>query len=195
MIKDDQGRLVQLRSHVIDIEQTIREQKKFSEFSMFLRRYVEAKRFSQESQFLDGFRSVLEALHHFARIELIEQGIYPEHEVWEQARHHNSVVHKLFEELTTSMETIEQRLQLALLACEFSVMSKMEDCCVFLIRILLSRREPWSIQELIRHPELIHVHEELPMVMRKLVHRSLVQETLSVHPWSNSSLREIRYWV
>ncbi|MNJ57368.1 hypothetical protein D3C77_529540 [compost metagenome] len=140
--------------------------------------YIEAKRYTQGLDFLDAYYSVLQALTHCARIELIDQGILPEDSVWEQVRPLNSVVYKLFDELTDSKETLEQRIQLVLLACEFTVMSKMADCCAVLLRIISSRKEAWSIQELVQLPELVEVREEVPMILRKLVYHSLAKEIL-----------------
>ncbi|MOA14873.1 hypothetical protein D3C78_1350010 [compost metagenome] len=101
----------------------------------------------------------------------------------------------MFEELTDSKETLEQRIQLVLLASEFSVMSKMEDCCSFLLNILGSRKSAWSIQELVDMPELIHIKAELPMMLRRLVYRTLVTEVTVALNGSHGDIREIRYLV
>lgn len=195
IIWETQGRVVDLRSQIMELEQTLKEQSLFREFSRFLRRYLEAKRYSEDRYFMDAYHSVLEALHHYARLELLEQGIQPGGCVWEQISHRGSVVFKLYEEITESSETLEQRIQLVLLACEFSVMSKMAHCCKFLLNILSSRHEPWSIQELCMHPDLVPVREELPMLLRKLVYRSLVRETSLGHQGGGSTSRHIRYWA
>lgn len=195
IIWDVQRRVVSLRSQIMELEQTLQEQYMFREFSRFLRRYLEAKRYSEDGHFMDAYRSVVDALYHYACIELIEKGIHPGQRVWEQISHLSSVVYKLYEELTESKETLEQRVQLVLLACDFSVMSKMADCCKFLLKILSSRHEPWTIHELLKHPDLVLVREELPMILRKLVYRSLVRETPSGHQSSNAAMRQIRYWA
>lgn len=195
IIWDGQGRVANLRSQIMELEQTLQEQSMFREFSRFLRRYLEAKSCSEDGYYMDAYRSVLDALYHYACIELIEQRIQPSQYVWDQISHKGSVVYKLYEELTESQETLEQRVKLALLACDFSVMSKMASSCKFLLNILSSRHEPWSIQELCMHPDLVHVREELPMLLRKLVYRSLVRETPSGHQGNGSTVRQIRYWA
>lgn len=193
IIWDVEGELARLRQKIIDFGEGMREQRKFIEFAKFLKMYIEAKRYTQALDFLDAYYNVLQALKHYARIELIEQGILPENSVWEQVRPLNSVVYKLFDELTDSKETLEQRIQLVLLACEFNIMSKMADCCSILLRILSSRKEAWSIQELRQMPELAHVREEVPMILRKLVYHSLACEATSGPKGSAGEDREIKY--
>ncbi|WP_018887346.1 nucleotidyltransferase-like protein [Paenibacillus massiliensis] len=185
-----------LRQEIMAFEGTLREQKLFHEFAAFLNHYVLAKRCMKEGQSLDAYHRVLQALHHWACIELIDRGILPTVNVWQEVQMVNKGVYKLYEELTLSIETVEQRVELVLLACEFSVMSKMADCSVLLFRILRSRREPWSIQELINHPELIHVKFELPLVLRKLVYRSFIKEIAksgSKATYYNDKPNELRY--
>lgn len=193
IIWDVRGELARLRDEIIFFGKEIREQRKFIEFSKFLKMYIEAKRYNYDKDFLDAYYSVLQALKHYARIELIDQGILPENCVWEHVRSLNSVVYKLFDELTDSKETLEQRIQLVLLACEFTAMSRMADCCSILLRILSSRKEAWSVQELVEHPELVQIKEEVPLIVRKLVYSSLIKEVVSHSKDSYCDGREIKY--
>ncbi|MDR0270915.1 nucleotidyltransferase-like protein [Paenibacillus sp.] len=178
LVKDQNGKLAMLRREYIEFEQPLRDRKMLYEFSRFLSIYVEAKRYMQSGYDIDAYQCVLVSLKHWARIELIERGVLPNEAVWEQVKELNTAIHKLYEELTQSTETISQRVELVLLACEFSVMSKMAECSVRLLQILRSRSKPWSIEELIQNPELKIVKNELPLVMRKLVNRSLVKESV-----------------
>lgn len=195
IIWDIAGELAAFRSYINQFEDGIREKRKLKEFAKFLKMYSEAKKLTAAQDLLDAYYSVLQALKHYARIELIEQGILPESRVWEQVRSLNSVVYKLFDELTDNSETLEQRIQLVLLACEFSLTSKMESCCSPLLRILGSRKEAWSIQELMQFPELAHVKDELPLVLRRLVYRGLIKESAKTQKESKGEQRELRYWV
>lgn len=195
IIWDVDGELASLHANITEFGESMREQRKFKEFTKFLQMCLEAKRYVQEKDLMDAYYSVIQALKHYARIELIDQGILPESSVWEQVRSLNSVVYKLFDELTDNKETLEQRIELVLIASEFTVVSKMVDCCSPLLRILGSRKETWSIQELIRLPELSHVKEELPMVLRKLVYRSIVKESATGPRGGYGDGSEIRYWV
>ncbi|MDP4098102.1 nucleotidyltransferase-like protein [Paenibacillus sp. P96] len=192
----ESGRKIRLlREEIKGFDGQMREQKLFHEFARFLNNYVNAKRYLKEGSALDAYHSVLNALHHWASIEVIERGGMPSQKVLSQVRSMDKSVYKLYEELTISAETVEQRVELVLLACEFSVMSKMADCSVLLFRILRSRNEPWSIHELFNHPELKHVQYELPLVLRKLVYRSYIKESTARKSFSNDYVRELCYSV
>ncbi|WP_018754054.1 nucleotidyltransferase-like protein [Paenibacillus sanguinis] len=195
VIWDINGALSTFRSTMSTFNGPIQEKRKLKEFAKFLKAYVEAKRYVADKDSLDAYYCLLEALKHYAKIELIEQGVLPESSVWEQVRPLNSVVYKLFDELADNTETLEQRIQLILLACEFGLTSKMADCCTLLLRILGSRKEAWSVQELLRVPELEHIQDELPLVLRKLVYRSLAQEFSKSLKEGNGDSRELRYRV
>ncbi|NUU54593.1 hypothetical protein HP548_10890 [Paenibacillus taichungensis] len=187
--------LSDLREELSAFGTELREQKLLHEFASFLKMYVEAKRYIQEGHVVDAYYNVLEALGNWARIVLIEQGIYPDHAVWTHVQSLDRALWKLYQELTVSSETLEQRVELVLLACEFSVMSKMSDCSGLLLRVLGSRREPWSMDELVHHPQLRFVREDLPLILRKLVFRSIVKESAGWPSFIGGDGREIRYWI
>lgn len=191
--RDEKLRL--LREYVLEFGSKMRKQKMFYEFSCFLKTYVEAKRWLSDGQVIDAYQCILKSLKHWARIVVIEKGIPPERTVWTQIRDMDRAVYKLYEELIESEETLEQRVELTLLACEFSVMSKMESCSELLIEVLRKSNHPASLAELMIHPDLLLVHEELPLMLRKLVHRSIIKETGSWIPSLTESGREIRYFV
>ncbi|ANS75799.1 hypothetical protein AWM70_15395 [Paenibacillus yonginensis] len=185
IIWDEREELEQLRGKIIDFELTVREKRKFKEFARFLKFYNEAKALNQKGHFFDAYAAVVRGLQHLGRLELLERNIRAEEQIWEQLHALNTPSYKLYAEMSCSTETLEQRLQLALLAFEFSATSKMTDSCVMLLRILRSRKEPWSLQELMHKAELQEVREELPMVLRKLVYRSVVKQT------TNGKVREV----
>lgn len=176
IIFDTRDQVSQLRQQLLEFAQPLKDQRKFVEFARFLHLYTNSKRYLDSSMVMDAYQSILEALQHWARIELIESGILPRDEIWEQLKGVNSAVHKLYSELTMSVETLRQRVELVVLACEFFVLSKMAECSVLLLRILASRKEPWSIEELAQHPQLESVESEISIVLRKLVYRALVNE-------------------
>lgn len=192
IIYDEERVLEHLREELTGFGSLLQEQKLFTEFSLFLRKYLESKQHMHEGHTLDAYSNILEALHHWARIAVIEEGAHPETMVWKQVRQYNSGIYKLYEELTLSPETLEQRVKLVLLACEFSVMSKMKQCCTLLLKIIQSRPEPWSASELCSHPMLNHLHAETSLVLRKLAKRSLIQEVQAAD-LSDRSCLEIKY--
>lgn len=176
VIWDPQGILGELRATIAHFVQPLKERMMFMEFARFLHMYVKSKRYIEAGCVMDAYNCVLISLYHWARIEVCESGEFPEPAVWHQLKCQNTSVYKLYEELTISTETLEQRVQLVLLACEFAIMSKMADCCSMLVTILNSRNEPWSIEELLIQPGLDHLESELPLVLGKLVSRSQIRE-------------------
>jgi hypothetical protein len=176
ILLDQNTYLEGLRHRMLEFPVDLREHKLLIEFSIFLRKYLRSKEYILDEHLLDAYNNILEALHHWARIVIIEEGYHPEITVWRQIRTINPGVYKLYEELTMSKETIKQRVQLVLLACEFSVMSKMERCCKALVRIMEQREQPWGSDELLRHPDLVEIKVELPLLLNKLVKKSLIKE-------------------
>lgn len=190
---DRGGYLTGLRSRLIEWSPLLREQKLLCEFSKFARTYLQAKQDIKEGQVLDAYANVLASLHYWAHIALIEEGMHPELTVWEQLRSVNPGVYKLFEELTTSQETVEQRVQLVLLACEFSVLTKMESSCALLIRLIASRHEPWSPAELMLHPDLAGLSIDVSLLLQKLTKRGCILEIARPHRARGMGLLELCY--
>jgi hypothetical protein len=176
IVLDKQGFLGEKRELLLAVTPAQRERRLFREFSLFLRHYILSKDYLEDGDALDAHSHILTAVHHWARISIIEAGHVPELTVWKQVRKVNPGIFKLYEELTMNSETLEQRIRLAHLACDFSVMSKLKDCCEPLLRILSSRPEPWSASELENHPELRPMQTEINLLLKKLVKRSLIQE-------------------
>ncbi|MGF7033073.1 hypothetical protein J2T17_003996 [Paenibacillus mucilaginosus] len=192
ILLDREMYLESLRHKVLEFPVDLREHKLLIEFSKFLRSYLQSKEYILEDHLLDAYNNILEALHHWAHIVIIESGSHPEVTVWRQVKNINPGVYKLYEELTLSKETLKQRVQLVLLACEFSIMSKMERCCKLLLEVLASREEAWSLQELQQQPKLADIRTELPLLMNKLVKKSLAKEVAYTMD-EDLTLLELRY--
>ncbi|AQZ46348.1 hypothetical protein ERICIV_03692 [Paenibacillus larvae subsp. larvae] len=176
IILDRYGNLGGLRQTLLDLPEQIREWQLFVEFAQFLNEYVQGKRYSLQGQQMDSYQHILEALRHWAQIVLIEEGEHPDLGIWGRIKQVNPGVYKLYEELTMSKETIKQRVELVLLACEFSVMSKMEKCCKPLLALMEERQEAWSMTELQQLTDLQEVRNLIPIVVHKLVKRGLIEE-------------------
>jgi hypothetical protein len=173
---DRTGYLKALRDRLIEFDEELRGQKLLKEFSLFLSTYSRSKEYLKQGYLLDAYSQILAALHHWARITVIEAGTHPEVIVWKQVHKINPGVYKLYDELTHSEETLEQRIQLLALACEFAVMSKMKECCGLLIKIMKSREGSWSVKELAEHPLIRDMRVDLSLVLKKLVAKSIVKE-------------------
>ncbi|MDQ0885617.1 hypothetical protein QFZ81_000705 [Paenibacillus sp. V4I9] len=192
ILLDQNTYLEGLRHRILEFPGDLREHKLLVEFSHFLRKYLQSKEYILDEHLLDAYNNILEALHHWARIVIIEDGYHPEITVWRQIRAINPGVYKLYEELTMSKETLKQRVQLVLLACEFSVMSKMERCCEAFIQILRENEQPLSTDELQQHSQLVELRAELPLLLNKLVKKGLIKEVAVIIDEENSEI-ELRY--
>jgi len=193
VLSDPTGLLGALRDKLRKWPILLREQKLLSEFSRFILSYMSAKRDLQNGQILDAYSHVLTALHYWAHVALVEQGMLPELTVWEQMRGVNPGIYKLFEELTTSPETLEQRVQLVVLACEFSMQTKMQTSCALLIHLLSSREEPWSMAELQQDVRLHGLPLDLPLLLKKLIQRGLAKEVVKAVRGRGMLKNELRY--
>lgn len=192
ILLDKDSFLRQLQSELVDFSEDLKHKKLFMEFSLFLRNYLQCKTYLTDGHNLDAYSSILKALVHWARISIIESGNHPEVTVWEQLRKINPGIYKLYEELTQSLEPLDKRVELVRLACEFSVMTKMKDCCRVLIQVLESRKAPWSAIELKEHPDLRDLHVEMTLLLKKLAKKSIVRE-VAVPIDEKLTLLELRY--
>lgn len=190
---DVDGYLHKLRNELIDWSPLLREQRMLCEFSRFASTCLRAKQDLKEGRVLDAYSNVMASLHYWADIALVEQCMHPELTVWEQMRRVNVGLYKLFEELTTSTETLEQRVELVLLACEFSVSTKLQSSCSLLVRIIESREEAWTVAELQQHPELSSLSLDMSLLLQKLVKRACIREVVKSARARGEGLMELCY--
>lgn len=144
------------------------------EFAKLIRRYMDGKAFFESGHHLDAYNHIVHSLHHLARLEIIEQGFYPEVTVWNQVRHIEPEIFKLYEELVTSAESLEKRLELLFLASEFLIYSRTSLGSMHLLEIMEEKDEPWSIGELMEHPELSHYSVDLTVLLEYLIDKNVI---------------------
>ena len=192
IVADGKGQIAKLRRMLEKRPALLREQKMLCEFSRFFVHYAQAKSDLAESRVIDAYSHILQSLNHWAHIAMLEQGVLPETAIWEEMRRINPGIYKLYEELTSSEEPPEKRVQLLILACEFSVLSKLKSCCRLLFRVLEQKAAACTMEELRSDRRLRPLPVDLPLLLQKLVHRGLVQETFASAPGSSGKL-EIRY--
>lgn len=193
IIADRQGSLLALKQHILKFPDELRNQRKLKEYCGFLETLFQAKRNLTEGNVLDAYSQILVAIHHWAHIVLIEEGLHPELTVWKQLRKVHPGIYKLYEELIASPETIEQRVELVMLACEFSAMSKMKSCCIHLLEVMQEKQESWSINELQSHPRLKYIVEDITLVVQKLVQGHLLKEVAAFNNDQVDEVIELRY--
>lgn len=175
IIWDIEGELSSFYTQVATLEEEWQESRKLKEFSRLAHFYVQAKLGEEHQVLMDTYYNLIHALKHFAAIELIEMsGELPSVHVWDQLSGMNSTACKLFEELLYSTETLEQRIQLALLAIEFSVTSKMTECSRPLLKVLSQKRAGWTMEQLTDLEELQYIKEDLPVLINLLIQRCII---------------------
>jgi len=178
---DKEGFLASHQSSLQKLSKEQRKQKLLSEFALFLRHYWLSKNYLADGYELDAYSQILTALHYWARLSVIQQGHTLDTPIWKQVRTVNPGVFKLYEEMVSDTETLLQRIQLAHLACDFLLTSKIKEYCEPLINIMRRREEPWSIAELASLPELKSILPEINLILKKLVRKSIVQEVLEAN--------------
>lgn len=193
IIADRQGALLTLKEHILQFPDELRNQQKLREYCGFLETLFQAKRNLTVGNALDAYSQILVSIHHWARIVLIEEGLHPELTVWKQLRKVHPGIYKLYEELIASPETIEQRVELVLLACEFSAMNKMKSCCLYLLDTMKEKDEAWSISELQSHPKLRYIVEDITLVIQKLVQGHVLKEVAAFNNDQIDEVIELRY--
>lgn len=187
--------LENLRQHLLELPEGLRGRKMIVEFDQFLKSFLQSKQYLMEGHLLDAYSNILDALCHWARIAILEEGIHPEILVWAQVKKINPGVYKFYEELTSNNESLEKRIQLVLLACEFSVVSKMESCCSILLDALRSREEAWSLQELMQMPQISELQIDLSLLLTKLARKLLVREVVEKSDSADPLLLQIKYTI
>ncbi|MFL0363632.1 nucleotidyltransferase-like protein [Pseudobacillus sp. 179-B 2D1 NHS] len=145
------------------------------EFSKLIRRWTYGRDFFKNGHYLDAYNHVMHSLHHLARLAVIENGFYPEVTVWLQVKQMEPEIYKLYEELLTSDEELEKRLELLFIAIDFLIHSRTENGAAHLLSIL-KEKEAWSFQELLNHPEINYYAVDLSVLLEYLVGKSFVEE-------------------
>ena len=143
------------------------------EFAKLIRRYMEGKTFFEEKNYMDAYHHMVESLHHLARLAVLENGLPPEVTVWSQVKQMEPAIYKLYEELISSDEPIDKRLELLFLASEFYIHSRTQDGALH-IREVMETQSSWTIQELHEQEELKNYSSNLEMFIEYLVDKELI---------------------
>lgn len=151
-----------------------RQKKIGIEFAKLIRRYQDGRVFLGQRNYLDAYNNVVHALHHLARLAVIENGFHPEVTVWNQVRQIEPQIHKLYEELIESEESLEKRLELLFLASDFLINSKASVGGNHLLTVMACSNELWSFGELAKHPELELYSVDLEVLLEYLVEKQLI---------------------
>ncbi len=164
-----------LKKRINDFPLAERKKKIGIEFAKLVRRFSDGKELYYAGHYLDAYNNIIHALHHLARLSVIEHGFYPEVTVWNQVRQIEPEIYKLYEELTSSDEPIHKRIELLLLANEFSLSSKTELGSRHLKNIMQTKVDSWSFYELMQHPEMEDYKIDLGAMIEHLIEKEYIQ--------------------
>jgi len=164
----------QLRNRMLEFPEEARRLKMGAEFAKLIRRYTDGKVFLETKQLLDAYNHVVHALHHLARLAVIEKGFYPEVTVWNQVKQIDAQIYKLYEELVGSDEPLDKRLELLFLASEFLIHSRIPSGSAHLLKVLKQQEGAWSIGEIVGHPELEVYSVDLVIMLEYLVDKHVL---------------------
>lgn len=143
------------------------------EFAKLLRRYLEGKVFFEQKNYMDAYNHIVDSLHHLARLAVFENGMHPEVTVWSQVKIIEPSIYKLYEELLSSEEPIDKRLELLFLASEFMIHSRTKDGSRHILEVM-SQKDHWTIQDLHEQEELRNYSVDLEVFIEFLVEKGYI---------------------
>lgn len=176
VLYDPENRIIELHKQFLSFPKELQSKKMCLEYSALLRHHLESKLLLKEGHLLDAHLSIQRSLLHWARLTAIESGEYPRFRLWPQVKRINPAVYKLYRELATGEEPLEQRMRLVLLAEEYAVLTKPEQYCEYLLELLASEGGNWSLGEIHRRLEQDQLFLDVTQVIEELVRRSWVEE-------------------
>ncbi|MFA9559205.1 nucleotidyltransferase-like protein [Evansella sp. AB-rgal1] len=144
------------------------------EFSKLIRRFKDGKALFHEKHYLDAYNQIVHALHHLARLSIIDHGFYPEVTVWQQVKKIEPEIYKLYSELVTGSEPIEKKLELLLLANEFELMSKTKLGSAHIIDLMKRKQDSWTIDELKQEVGMHEYSLDLSILLEYLVQKGYI---------------------
>lgn len=166
--------IINFRDKLHEFPTEVRQIKMGIEFAKLIRRYQDGKAFFNAKQHLDAYNYVIHALHHLARLAIIENGFHPEVTVWNQVKQIDPQIYKLYIELLESEESLEKRLELLFLASEFLIHSRVKRGASHILNVLSRRDEAWTFGEIMELPELNVYSVDLEVYLEFLVEKHLI---------------------
>ena len=179
-----------LKERIRDFPYEERTRKNGVEFARLIRRYTEGKELFASRQYMDAYNFILHALHHLARLSVIEHGFHPEITVWNQVKHIEPEIFKLYTELLSGEDPLDKRLELLLLANDFSLSSKSKNATVHIRKVMNERSNAWTYQELMEEEQLKEYGIDLGALLEYMIEKGLVEVHRSETKGSGIFIRE-----
>lgn len=197
IVVDRSGALTAWQKRLKESEKAASHLEYMKTYACFLDCYTQAKHFLQMDYLLDACRYMDQAFYYWARLAIMDQGEMPRAALWQQVKCLNLGVYKMYEEFMMSSESMSQRIQLALLACEFSLSSKITESCAPLLEWMKQAQGPVPMASIMQHTEFKWLGKYLPTLLKKLVHRGYLHEKLMEHqtPYGNLGSVQAYEWV
>ncbi|WP_079708877.1 nucleotidyltransferase-like protein [Paraliobacillus ryukyuensis] len=167
--------MAKLRAELEDFPYNKRDLKLAIEFAKLTRNYSEAKALFLSNHSFDAYSKVLSSLHSLGRLSIIEQGYHPEVIVWHQIKRIDPEVHKLYEELIQSDESVEKRVELMLIAIDFSLGKRAKTAAKHLLDVMRTSDEAWSFGDLKVHPAVSLYELDLSTMIDYLITKDLIE--------------------
>ncbi|TYR79250.1 hypothetical protein FZC66_16690 [Priestia megaterium] len=164
----------QLKNRLIEFPRQDRIKRIGIEFAKLIRRFKEGKDFYTSNHYLDAFNHVIHALHHLARLSVLENGFHPEVTVWNQVKKIEPAIHRLYEELIVSQEAISKKLELLFLASELLVNKKIQIGSAHLLQVMAEEKREWTFNELITCKEIEPYAIDLGILLEFLIEKQVV---------------------
>ncbi|WP_231687035.1 nucleotidyltransferase-like protein [Bacillus sp. JCM 19034] len=185
--------LRKIKERIDTLPEGDRQKKLTIQFSKLLRRFEEGKTFFREGHYFDSYNHMMHALHHLARLSVVNQGIYSEIAVWELVKKIDPPIYKLYQELFYSNESVEKRIELLLLATELAIQSKIEIGTQHFFYVLHKMSRALTMNELMQIEEFSTYQVDLELLVSHLVDkRKLKVEEREV---GSSGYKQFFYFV
>ena len=94
--------------------------------------------------------------------------------VWSQVKKIDPAIYKLYEELITSEEPLEKRLELLFLASDFFIHNRTTDGAEHILEVMATK-DQWKIQELHESEELQMYSIDLKCLLNSLLKKDLLK--------------------
>lgn len=176
IIDDPTGQVTTYIRKLSEFPIDLKKKRMLVEFSQFVRRYVESNNFLKQGNVFDSYSNILRGLHHWARLKIIESGQHPEVTVWNQVKQIDPEVYKMYDELIRGEESLEQKIELVLLASEYSILSELKESCELILELMGAEQQPWTFAKLASHPSIYELPIDLDVLLAKMLKRTLIEE-------------------
>lgn len=174
--------LGELKQEISRFPEELREVKLTQEYAKAIRMFKEAIQLYDKDEELDCFNKVLRTLHSIGRLSVIKEGFYPELTGWQQIKRLDAGTYKLYEELVLSHEPLKERVELMLLAMDFTLSNKVVEASEHLINIMAD--DVWKIDALKERVTTFDYHLDLAILIGYLIEKKMivVEEVASKNP-------------